>query len=38
MLVYMPSERINARDILKHAYFNDLDKRSLPAPVTDEIY
>lgn len=38
MLVYMPSERINARDILKHPYFSDLDKRSLPAPVVDEIY
>ena len=37
MLVYMPSERINARDILRHPYFSDLDKRSLPAPVNDDL-
>ncbi len=36
MLVYMPSQRINAKGILKHPYFDDLDKRTLPAPVTDE--
>jgi len=37
MLIYMPSERINAKSILKHPYFDDLDKRSLPAPVVDEL-
>ena len=37
MLVYMPSQRINAKCILKHPYFDDLDKRSLPAPVVDDI-
>lgn len=32
----MPSERIAAKAILKHPYFDDLDKRSLPAPVVDD--
>lgn len=36
MLIYTPSERINARNILKHPYFDDLDKRSLPAQVIDD--
>ncbi|PAV84334.1 hypothetical protein WR25_16815 [Diploscapter pachys] len=31
MLVYDPVERLNARDALKHPYFNDLDVTSLPA-------
>ncbi|XP_014204338.1 cyclin-dependent kinase 1 [Copidosoma floridanum] len=30
-LVYDPAARITARDILKHSYFDDLDKRKLPA-------
>jgi cyclin-dependent kinase 1 len=37
MLVYMPAERIGAVKILKHPYFDDLDKRSLPSPVVDPI-
>ncbi|XP_014676709.1 PREDICTED: cyclin-dependent kinase 1-like [Priapulus caudatus] len=31
MLVYEPRGRINAKAILKHPYFDDLDKSSLPA-------
>jgi len=30
MLAYDPSKRINARDALKHSYFKDLDKKTLP--------
>jgi hypothetical protein len=33
----MPSQRINGKTILKHPYFDDLDKRSLPAPIVDDI-
>ena len=36
MLVYLPSQRINAESILKHPYFDDLDKSLLHAPVVDE--
>jgi len=36
MLVYMPTNRINAKCILKHPYFNDLDKRSLPAAIIED--
>ena len=37
MLVYLPSLRINAQSILKHPYFDDLDKRQLPMdPIVDE--
>jgi len=36
MLVYMPTNRINAKCILKHPYFDDLDKRSLPAAIIDD--
>ena len=32
----MPTQRINAKSILRHPYFDDLDKRSLPAPVVDD--
>ncbi|OXU25419.1 hypothetical protein TSAR_003509 [Trichomalopsis sarcophagae] len=31
MLIYDPSSRITARDALQHKYFDDLDKRKLPA-------
>jgi hypothetical protein len=31
----MPTKRINAKSILRHPYFDDLDKRSLPAPIDD---
>lgn len=31
MLVYDPAERITAKDVLKHPYFDDLDKSALPA-------
>lgn len=31
MLIYDPAARITARDALKHLYFDDLDKRKLPA-------
>lgn len=37
MLVYTPSQRISAKNILKHPYFDDLDKRSLPAPIVDDV-
>jgi hypothetical protein len=36
MLVYTPNERITARNVLRHEYFNDLDRRSLPEPVVDD--
>jgi hypothetical protein len=29
--VYDPVNRITSKEILKHPYFNDLDKRVLPA-------
>ena len=35
MLVYTPNERINAKSILKHKYFDDFDRRSLPEPILD---
>lgn len=35
MLIYNPAERINARDALKHPYFDDLDKSTLPAPLEE---
>lgn len=35
MLIYMPSQRISAKAILEHPYFDDLDKRSLPAPIVN---
>ena len=35
MLVYNPADRINAREALKHPYFDDLDKSTLPAPLED---
>ena len=31
MLVYDPSKRISAKRALLHPYFDDLDKKSLPA-------
>lgn len=31
MFVYEPSGRISAKAILHHAYFNGLEKKSLPA-------
>ncbi|KAL3097486.1 hypothetical protein niasHS_003934 [Heterodera schachtii] len=31
MFLYNPVDRISAKDILKHIYFKDLDKRKLPA-------
>lgn len=31
MFVYNPTERISAKQMLKHAYFNDLNKQKLPA-------
>lgn len=31
MLSYDPTRRISAKDILKHRYFNDLNKSTLPA-------
>uniref|UniRef100_A0A914I737 Protein kinase domain-containing protein n=1 Tax=Globodera rostochiensis TaxID=31243 RepID=A0A914I737_GLORO len=31
MFAYNPVDRISAKDILKHAYFNDLKKQKLPA-------
>jgi serine/threonine protein kinase len=31
MLTYDPAARIIARDALLHSYFDDLDKRKLPA-------
>ncbi len=31
MLVYNPAKRISAKMALKHSYFDDLDKNSLPA-------
>lgn len=31
MLIYDPAARITARDALIHSYFDDLDKRKLPA-------
>ena len=30
-LVYDPSKRISAKAALRHQYFNDLDKNTLPA-------
>jgi hypothetical protein len=37
MLVYMPSKRITAKNILKHQYFDDLDRRTLPEPVVEDL-
>lgn len=31
MLIYNPTDRISAKEILKHSYFEDLDKSRLPA-------
>lgn len=31
MLVYDPSKRISAKRALLHPYFDDLDKKALPA-------
>lgn len=31
MLIYDPGKRIAAKTILKDAYFDDLDKKTLPA-------
>ncbi|CAL1530848.1 unnamed protein product [Lymnaea stagnalis] len=31
MLIYDPAQRIPAKDILEHPYFNDLEKKTLPA-------
>lgn len=31
MLIYDPAERISAKAILKHRYFNNLDKQTLPS-------
>ncbi len=31
MFVYDPAGRISAKAILKHRFFDDLDKKSLPA-------
>ncbi len=31
MLVYNPAKRISAKAALKHPYFDDLDKKTLPA-------
>ncbi len=37
MLIYMPSKRLTAKCILKHPYFDDLDKRTLPEPVVEDL-
>jgi len=31
MFLYNPSDRISAKQMLKHPYFNGLDKSKLPA-------
>lgn len=31
MLVYNPVNRIPAKDMLKHPYFDDVNKKTLPA-------
>ena len=31
MLVYNPAKRISAKSAMKHCYFDDLDKTTLPA-------
>jgi len=31
MLIYDPAKRIHGKEILKHSYFADLDKSTLPA-------
>jgi serine/threonine protein kinase len=35
MLIYNPTERISAKQMLKHQFFNDLDKSQLPAGAYD---
>jgi hypothetical protein len=35
MFYYNPMERISAKKILKHSYFDDLDKTHLPAGAYD---
>jgi hypothetical protein len=31
MFIYNPTDRISAKQILRHPYFDDLDKKELPA-------
>lgn len=31
MLIYNPGKRLSAKSALKHSYFDDLDKTSMPA-------
>lgn len=31
MLIYNPAKRISAKQALKHPYFDDLDKSTLPS-------
>lgn len=31
MLIYNPAKRVSAKSVLKHGYFDDLDKTTLPA-------
>jgi len=35
MFVYNPTDRISAKAMLRHPYFSDLDKNSLPAGMYD---